>query len=88
MMKVILSREAEKQFRKLPKTSQIIITRRVRQLKSGSFVQIEKLTGYKDIYRTRVGQYRIVYRRFADKLFVVLISHRREVYKLLKDLLK
>lgn len=87
-MRIGLTKDAEKQFKKLPKTAQIIATRRIRQLSSEQYIQTERLTGYKELFRTRVGQYRIVYRKFSNKIVVVLISHRREVYKLVRKLLK
>jgi len=87
-MKVVLSRQAEKQFRHLPKTSQIILARRIRQIKSGKHIQIEKLSGYRDIFRTRVGQYRIVYQKTTAKAFIILVGHKKEVYKLLRNLFK
>ncbi len=42
-----------------------------------------KLTGAVDLYRIRVGSYRIVYRVQDDRLLVLVvkIGHRREVYR-------
>lgn len=42
-----------------------------------------KLTGSADLFRIRVGDYRIVY-QIQDNLLVVLvieIGHRREIYR-------
>ena len=42
-----------------------------------------KLTGYSNLYRLRVGDYRIVY-EVHDKdslVIIVLVAHRREVYR-------
>lgn len=42
-----------------------------------------KLTGSTDLFRLRVGDYRIVY-QIQDKVLVVLvieIGHRREIYR-------
>jgi mRNA interferase RelE/StbE len=43
----------------------------------------EKLSGLKDRYRMRVGDYRIVYaiEEHVLTVFVVKIGHRREVYR-------
>lgn len=86
-MKVILSASAEKQFKNLPKTSQIILAKRIRQLEKDTFIQVERLSGYKNVFRTRVGSYRIVYKKFSDRIFIILVGHRKEIYKLLRDLL-
>jgi mRNA interferase RelE/StbE len=42
----------------------------------------EKLSGYKDRYRIRQGNYRILYSIEDDRLIVIVvkIGHRREVY--------
>lgn len=44
---------------------------------------VEKLSGEDDIYRVRVGDYRILY-QIADRrltVLVVRVRHRREVYR-------
>lgn len=46
----------------------------------------EKLAGATDLYRVRVGTYRIVY-RIQDRVLLVLVvvvGHRREVYEILE----
>ena len=42
-----------------------------------------KLTGEDDVYRVRVGVYRIVYEVLDDRLLVhvVRVGHRRDVYE-------
>ena len=44
---------------------------------------IRKLSGENDLYRIRVGDYRIVYKIQDDVLVVVIVrvGHRREVYR-------
>jgi len=81
-MKVTVSERAEKQLRRVSKLKQLIIASKLKSLDGG-----EKLKGYKDVYRTRAGDYRIVYRRFGDEAHVVLIGHRKDVYELLVQLL-
>jgi len=44
-------------------------------------IGVKKLSGEKDIYRVRVGNYRVLY-RIVDKVLVVVVvsvGHRREV---------
>lgn len=46
-------------------------------------IGVKKLSGEKDIYRVRVGNYRVLY-RIIDKVLVVVfvsVGHRREVYR-------
>mgnify|MGYP001580816136 FL=1 len=44
---------------------------------------VKKLTGTDDLYRIRVGDYRIVYQIHDDRLIVLVvrIGHRRDVYR-------
>lgn len=87
-MKILLSSKAEKQLRKPPKIDQIAVARKIRGLKDeDSALKIEKLRGFRNIFRVRVGNYRIVYKKTRQEIYIVLIQHRKEVYKLLKRLL-
>ena len=87
-MKVILSDRAEKSLRKSSKVIQIIIAKKIRKIKdSANVLNEERLEGFKNIFRIRIGDYRIVYRKTKNELYVVLLAHRREVYRLLKRLL-
>jgi len=46
-------------------------------------IGVKKLSGEKDIYRVRVGNYRVLY-QIVDKVLVVVVvsvGHRREVYR-------
>lgn len=86
-MSIKISSRAEKQFLKLPKFDQIAVSKKIRSLLVPNIVSAEKLSGYKDVYRVRVGDYRVVYKRSESEVYIILIRHRRDVYKLLKDIL-
>lgn len=87
-MKIVISPRAEKELKKIPKINQISIVKKIRSLTISLNLNKEKLTGYKDIYRVRAGQYRIVYREKNNKIFIILIGHRRDIYRLLSQLFK
>ncbi|MBI5123075.1 type II toxin-antitoxin system RelE/ParE family toxin [Candidatus Roizmanbacteria bacterium] len=88
-MKITLSPLAEKKLRKLPKIDQIAIAQKIRSLKEEkNLLTAEKLQGYKDIYRIRIGNYRIVYRKFSDLFYIILIGHRKDIYEVLQRLLR
>ncbi len=44
---------------------------------------VKKLSGLDDLYRIRVGDYRIVYQIHDDRLIVLVvrIGHRKDVYR-------
>lgn len=87
-MKVILSPRAEKQLRKITKIDQITIAKKIREIRDAEKVASkERLEGYKNIFRVRVGDYRIVYRKQTSELYIILIRHRRDVYDLLRQIL-
>ncbi len=46
-------------------------------------IGVKKLSGEKDIYRVRVGNYRVLYQIIDTVLVVVVVSvgHRREIYR-------
>lgn len=86
-MKVILSSRAEKQLRKLAKIDQIAIAKKIRELGNDTnSLQKEKLQGFRDIFRVRVGNYRIVLRSKINELYIIIIGHRKDIYRLLKQL--
>ena len=85
-MKVRLSARAEKEFRKLGKVNQMVLLKKMRSMATED-IKEEKLKGYKHIFRVRVGDYRIVYKRTVNELFVVLIGHRKDIYKKVKQIL-
>jgi mRNA interferase RelE/StbE len=78
------SRQADRQFRNLPSQIQQRLKSRIDSLAAmprphGS----EKLSGADQLYRIRVGDYRIVYAVEDDRLLVLVVKvgHRREVYR-------
>lgn len=46
-----------------------------------SVCDIKPLQGYKDIYRLRVGNYRIIYTKDNTILFVADVGNRGDIYK-------
>lgn len=87
-MKIIISPRAEKELRKLPKFDQIAVIQKIRTFANPPIMNEEKLSGYPHVYRVRVGNYRIVYKKTSEYISIVLIRNRRDVYRMLKELLK
>lgn len=87
-MKVLLSPRAEKDLRKLSKIDQIAVVEKIRSLKESSDpFNEEKLHGCRNIFRVRVGNFRIIYRKQPREIYIILIGHPREVYQVLERLL-
>jgi mRNA interferase RelE/StbE len=81
---IIITRDAKKEFRKLPNDVQENIFDHISNLKveprpSGC----KKLKGEIDYWRIRVGKYRVIY-SIEDNILrieVIKIGHRKDVYK-------
>ena len=88
-MNIELSPKAEKELKRLPKLDQIAVGKKIRNLKDKiSVIQEEKLSGFQNVFRVRVGNYRIVYKKTTQEIYIVLIRHRRDVYRLVNQMLK
>ncbi|MFZ5805949.1 MAG: type II toxin-antitoxin system RelE family toxin [Verrucomicrobiota bacterium] len=58
------------------------LSKAIDQLKDSTFPYgAVKLAGSQDTYRLRVGDYRILYRVYPNRIHVAFIAHRREVYR-------
>ena len=74
----------EKDFLSLPKSVIERVLRRIGQLKDNPFPrQASKLQGAEQLYRIRVGDYRVVYKAdtAAKRIVIQHVRHRREVYR-------
>jgi mRNA interferase RelE/StbE len=77
------TRAAEREITKLPRDLQKRIVARIESLgENPRPAGAVKLSGH-EAYRTRVGDYRIIYAIADEKLVVLVIEvgHRREVYR-------
>ena len=77
-------RSALKELEKLPRRFVSKIIAAIKDLSENPYPQgMKKLVGSEHTYRIRVGDYRIVYEIFANKLVVeiVRVRHRKDVYK-------
>ena len=74
---------AARQLRKLSRDVQTRIARIIESLGDNPFPSgFKKLVGYKDLYRIRSGDYRVVYQYTAGKLLILIVrlGHRKEIY--------
>jgi len=81
---VELTRTAEKQLRRLAKRDRIRVVEAIEELATKARPRAaRKLQGYDDVYRIRVGQYRVVYEVYDDRVVVIVlkIGHRKDIYR-------
>ena len=82
--KIEVSRSAEKQLKKLPRGDQQRIVEAVLALADEPVPRgARKLAGYDDVFRIRVGRYRILYSVSSGTLVIIVlkIGHRKDVYR-------
>ena len=83
MFKVAFDKDAEKEFLKLDKQVQLLVSSKILDLQNGNFTKDKHLKGkHKGKYRKSAGNYRIIYLKENNLLVisVIRIAHRKEVY--------
>ena len=91
MLKINLSKDAERFLKKIPaKHSKQIAERLYTLLQDPEALPSVELKGYAPYRRAKSGEYRIIFYVEEDTLFVPLIGKRNddEVYQLLKRFLR
>jgi len=75
------SKEAAKQYRRLPKEYRSLVDIALYRLSQGLELDLKPIEGETDVYRARVGKYRVLLRKFDKTVLVFRISTRGDVYK-------
>ncbi len=81
--RVVFKPSADKSVRKLPESVQIRIVTAIAELAENPRPHgCVKLQGEDELWRIRVGDYRVVYSIKDDKLFVLVVrvAHRKDAY--------
>ena len=81
--KIIITRKAEKDLNKLPANIKNKITQKIITLSKNPNAlvnNITKLVGEKDLYRLRVGNYRVIYTDTLAILYIEKIKPRGKAY--------
>lgn len=74
--------KTKKQMAKLPKIVGLTVIAKIRDLSTDQpNLQIKKIQKHKDMYRVRVGNYRIVYHKLTNLIRIVAVQHRKDVYR-------
>jgi len=81
--RIELAPAARRQFKKLPKDIKKKIAKAIDKLETDPYPDgVKKLTNEDDLYRVRVGDYRIVYHISNKELLILIVRvrHRKDVY--------
>ncbi len=79
-----ISQTAEKQLKKLPSADQRRVGTAMLALREDPFPRgARKLSGYEDVFRIRVGRYRVLYSvSESTRIIIVLkVGHRKDIYR-------
>ncbi|MBW2704249.1 MAG: type II toxin-antitoxin system RelE/ParE family toxin [Deltaproteobacteria bacterium] len=82
--KIEVSATAEKQLRKLGKENRHRIIEAISSLaKTPRPTGCRKLKGFEDVYRIRVGTYRLIYNINNKQVLIIIlkVGHRKHVYR-------
>ncbi len=79
---IFITDTAKKQMAKLDRQTVKRITKKLREVSNDPFLYVSRLVG-QDLYKLRVGDYRVLMTIQQDKLIIIVVevSHRRNVYK-------
>jgi len=85
-MEIVITKTFEKQLKSVPKyirESAIEVLEALEKAKIVTEIKdLKKLSGYKNYYRIRIGNYRMGLQIINPKIIVVTILHRGTMYKL------
>ena len=81
--RIAMTASAEKQLARLPKADRVLVARKIMELAAVPRPRgCRQLRGQEDVYRVRVGVYRVIYSIEGRRIVVVVlkIGHRKDVY--------
>ncbi|MEX0568056.1 MAG: type II toxin-antitoxin system RelE/ParE family toxin [Candidatus Njordarchaeota archaeon] len=79
---IILTKMAIKDLKNLPKTIQLRIISKLNEMKQNPFKNARKLIDPRiGNYRTRAGDYRIIFDVDDNRVVILRIGHRKHIYK-------
>ncbi|RLI74430.1 type II toxin-antitoxin system RelE/ParE family toxin [Archaeoglobales archaeon] len=82
-MKVIIEKRFLRKFRKIDEEWRLRIFDVLKKLENGDLARldIKKLKGYKNIYRIRVGDFRIKFKKEESLIKVFDVERREKAYR-------
>lgn len=78
--RIEFSENAKKELDKLERETSIRILKKIKEIKEDPFRYTKRLVGSM-LHSLRVGDYRVLMAITTNKIFIVKVGHRREVYE-------
>ena len=79
--KVEFSRRAAKDYKKLPQNYKVLVDVALTRLSEGSALDVRSIVGEENVYRLRVGKYRVLFTIIGKTILVVRIGPRGDIYR-------
>ena len=82
--RIEVSATAERQIRTLPRADQLRVVRVIRALSTDPHPPgCRKLAGHADVFRVRIGRYRVLYSIEDRRLIIIIlkVADRKDVYR-------
>jgi len=79
--KVEFTKRAAKDYKKIPSGYKALIDSALLKLSNGLPADIKPVIGEKDIYRLRIGKYRVLFMIIHETLLVTKLGPRGDIYK-------
>ena len=79
--KIEFSRRAAKDYKKLPQNYKVLVDLSLARLSEGSALDVKPIVGEKDVYRLRVGKYRVLFTIIGKTILIAKIRPRGDIYK-------
>lgn len=89
MYSVKFTKRALKELNQLPKDARNSVIESLELLQVNPYaeiLQVKKLRGQRNLYRIRIGNYRVIYEIYGGMLVIIVvrIGHRKDVYEYLR----
>ena len=84
MYTLLIERDAEKGFKRIPKNISNKLITKIKSLKDNPKPGgCRKITGSENDYRVRVGDYRVIYEINENnkQVIILAVGHRKDIYK-------
>ena len=80
-LEIEFSKKAAKQYRQLPQDNKTLVDAALKRFCEGLPTDLKPIHGEKDVYRVRVGRYRMLFKRRDRTLLIAKIGTRGDIYK-------
>lgn len=83
MFSFLVTDDFEKDLKKLDANKAERVKEKLRfiRVQENPLFYAKKLQGYKDIFRFRVGDFRLIFRLQKNTLIFLKVSHRKDIYE-------